>query len=87
VPARARRAGARITAGLVEAPKVRDVRGLGLLLAVELDREAGPVVAAALERGLVIGSAGPTTLRLTPPLTLSLDEADQALAIISEVAG
>jgi 4-aminobutyrate aminotransferase-like enzyme len=33
----------------------------------------------------VIGSAGPTTLRLTPPLTLSLDEADQALAIMAEV--
>jgi predicted acetylornithine/succinylornithine family transaminase len=62
-----------------------EVRGLGLLLAVELDREAGPVVEAALGRGLVIGSAGPTTLRLTPPLTLSLDEADQALAIMAEV--
>ena len=46
------------------------VRGLGLLLAVELDRPAAPVVDAALEHGLVIGSAGEHTLRLTPPLTL-----------------
>ena len=45
-----------------------DVRGLGLLLAVELDRPAAPVVEAALEHGLVIGSAGERTLRLTPPL-------------------
>ena len=52
------------------------VRGLGLLLAVELDRPAAPVVAAALEHGLVLGSAGENTLRLTPPLTLTADEAE-----------
>ena len=52
-----------------------DVRGLGLLLAVELDRPAAPVVEAALGQGLVIGSAGERTLRLTPPLTISHEEA------------
>jgi 4-aminobutyrate aminotransferase-like enzyme len=62
-----------------------DVRGLGLLLAVELDRAAGPVVAAALEHGLVIGSAGENTLRLTPPLTLTAAEARQGLSLLSEV--
>jgi acetylornithine/N-succinyldiaminopimelate aminotransferase len=61
------------------------VRGLGLLLAVELDRPAAPVVAAALEHGLVIGSAGENTLRLTPPLTLSADEATQAIDLLTEV--
>ena len=62
-----------------------DVRGLGLLLAVELDRPAGPVVEAALRHGLVIGTAGERTLRLTPPLTLSADEAALALELLSEV--
>jgi acetylornithine/succinyldiaminopimelate/putrescine aminotransferase len=62
-----------------------DVRGLGLLLAVELDRPAGPVVAAALEHGLVIGSAGENVLRLTPPLTLSADEAEHGLSLLTEV--
>ena len=62
-----------------------DVRGLGLLLAVELDRPAAPLVEAALEHGLVIGSAGPNTLRLTPPLTLTADEADLALQLLAEV--
>ena len=61
------------------------VRGLGLLLAVELDREAAPVVEAALEHGLVIGSAGPNTLRLTPPLTLTADEASLAIQLLTEV--
>ena len=62
-----------------------NVRGLGLLLAVELDAPAGPVVEAALAHGLVIGTAGPTTLRLTPPLTLTDEEAEQAIAILKEV--
>jgi acetylornithine/N-succinyldiaminopimelate aminotransferase len=61
------------------------VRGLGLLLAVELDRPAAPVVAAALEHGLVLGSAGENTLRLTPPLTLSADEAELGLQLLKEV--
>jgi acetylornithine/N-succinyldiaminopimelate aminotransferase len=56
--------------------------GLGLLRAVELDRPAAPIVEAALANGLVIGSAGEHILRLTPPLTLSLDEAALALALL-----
>jgi 4-aminobutyrate aminotransferase-like enzyme len=62
-----------------------EVRGLGLLLAVELDRPAAPVVEAALAGGLVIGSAGERVLRLTPPLTLSLDEAALALSLLKGV--
>ena len=59
-----------------------EVRGLGLLLAVELDRPAAPIVEAALANGLVIGSAGERVLRLTPPLTLSHDEAALALNLL-----
>jgi acetylornithine/succinyldiaminopimelate/putrescine aminotransferase len=62
-----------------------DVRGLGLLLAVELDRPAGPVVEEALAHGLVIGSAGPNTLRLTPPLTLTGEEAALGLERLATV--
>ena len=61
------------------------MRGLGLLLAVELDRPAAPVVDAALEHGLVIGSAGENTLRLTPPLTLTADETELGLELLTEV--
>ncbi len=64
-----------------------DVRGLGLLLACELDRPAAPVVERALAHGLVVGSAGPNTLRLTPPLTLTADEAALGLERLGEVLG
>jgi len=73
---------AQLADGLVQ---FGDVRGLGLLLAVELDRPAAPVVEAALMHGLVIGSAGPNTLRLTPPLTITTDEVELALQLLSEV--
>ncbi len=62
-----------------------DVRGLGLLLACELDRPAGPVVEAALQHRLVVGSAGPNTLRLTPPLTITVEEAELGLVRLAEV--
>jgi acetylornithine aminotransferase/acetylornithine/N-succinyldiaminopimelate aminotransferase len=60
------------------------VRGLGLLLAFDTDKPAAEVVASAFERGLVIGTAGPNTIRLTPPLTLTAEEADHAISIIKE---
>jgi acetylornithine/succinyldiaminopimelate/putrescine aminotransferase len=61
------------------------VRGLGLLLAFDTAQPAADVVAAAFERGLVIGSAGPNTVRLTPPLTLSTEDARQAINTLKEL--
>jgi predicted acetylornithine/succinylornithine family transaminase len=77
---------AAVSARLVEglAP-LGEVRGLGLLLAVELDRAAGPVVEEALAHGLVVGTAGERTLRLTPPLTLTLPEAELGIRLLTEV--
>jgi acetylornithine aminotransferase/acetylornithine/N-succinyldiaminopimelate aminotransferase len=62
-----------------------DARGLGLMLAFDTDGPASDIVEAALERGLVIGSAGANTIRLTPPLTISVDEARQGIALLQEV--
>ena len=61
------------------------VRGLGLLIGIELDRPAGPVVEAALANGLVVGTAGERTLRLAPPLTISTDDAALAVELLTEV--
>ena len=73
-----------------------DVRGMGLLIGVELvkdqeNREPAPqmastVVGAALKRGLMIGAIGTyrKTLRLTPPLVLTERESDIAFEIIDE---
>ncbi len=62
-----------------------NVRGAGLLLALELGHPAGPVAHAALEHGLLVGTAGETALRLTPPLTITSAEADLAVDLLREV--
>ncbi len=62
----------------------QEVRGLGLMLGVQLDRPAAGAVAAAAERGLLMLSAGGTVLRLLPPLTVTREEVDLAVAIIDE---
>ena len=61
------------------------VRGAGLLLAVETTRPAGDVVAACLERGLLVGTAGESALRLTPPLVVNDVELDRGLLVLEEV--
>ncbi len=80
-----RERGAQLAAGLGALPGVRAVRGRGLLLGAELDRPVGPVVDACREQGLLVLSAGPDVLRLTPPLVVGADEVGQALRTIESV--
>jgi acetylornithine/N-succinyldiaminopimelate aminotransferase len=75
--------GAQLEEGLRALPGVREVRGRGLLLGAELDRPAAEVVAACLDEGVLVVSAGPSVLRLTPPLVLSAEEADEGLRAIA----
>lgn len=85
-PARARHAGERLTKGLEALPGVSAVRGLGLLLGAELaSGNAKAVNAALLEAGLVANAVTETAIRFAPPLNVSDDEVDAALAICAEV--
>ena len=65
--------------------RLRGVRGRGLLLAVETTGPAAAAVDACRERGLLVGTAGETSLRLTPPLTLTAEELAHGLDILEEV--
>jgi predicted acetylornithine/succinylornithine family transaminase len=86
VPARAARAGDRLASALAKVDGVREVRGLGLLLAAELDgRDAKDVNTALLENGLVANAVTPTALRFAPPLTVSDEEIDEAVTIVAGV--
>jgi predicted acetylornithine/succinylornithine family transaminase len=79
--ANVREMGARLADGLAQLPHVLTVRGRGLMLACEVNLSAPDVVRRALlaER-LIVNATGPTTIRLLPPLTISPDELDDALA-------
>ncbi len=90
VPSRAVRAGARFTEQLSQLPQVTAVRGLGLLLAVELDASVLPAGGAAalarrlLDQGVVVNPVTPTALRLPPSLLITDDEVDHGVGAIAE---
>ena len=69
----------------IESPKIREVRGLGLMLGVELKEKAGPYVQQLMEQGVIVLLAGATVIRLLPPLVISREEIDRVIAAIKEV--
>ncbi len=84
--------GARFRAGLegLRSNVVREVRGRGLMLAVELHPEAGgarPYVEALREAGVLAKDTHGHTIRLAPPLVITADEVDWALERIAGVLG
>ena len=85
----AARVGAQLQDGLREIASshenVTDVRGLGLMLALELktSEHAAKLVQAAFERGLLLLTAGTRAVRISPPLVLNPDEAATGLEIIA----
>ena len=74
-----------LLAGLAEVPIVREVRGLGLMLAIELRTKVAPILKSLmLDHHVIALPAGPTILRLLPPLVISEDEI--ALGVSAVVA-
>jgi acetylornithine aminotransferase len=78
--------GAELRAGLERElaglPGVKDIRGAGLMIGVELDRPCGVLLGRAAEAGLMLSVTADSVIRLVPPLILSADEAAQILAIL-----
>ncbi len=78
-------------------PMVGDVRGMGLMIGIELVRdrqtkerattERDEVIQEAFQRGLLVLGAGRNVVRLSPPLVLTRDQADIALRILDEAIG
>jgi acetylornithine aminotransferase len=61
---------------------VKDIRGLGLMIGIELDRPCGPLMAQALEAGLLLSVTADSVIRLLPALTMTESEADEVVAIL-----
>ncbi len=70
---------------LAEQEYILDIRGKGLMIGIELDRECGALVGMALERGLLINVTASNTVRLLPPLVMSNDEAEQLIAAVTDL--
>jgi acetylornithine aminotransferase len=71
-----------LTDGLKDVAGVKEIRGAGLMIGIELDRPCGVILARAAEAGLMLSVTADSVIRLVPPLILSADEARQIAAIL-----
>ncbi len=76
--------GERLARLAAQAPRVRVVRGRGLMWGIELAESAAPVIAAARERRLLVLTAGPNVIRIVPPLTIGRDDLERGVAVLAE---
>ncbi|UKF00684.1 acetylornithine transaminase [Paenarthrobacter nicotinovorans] len=75
--------GAHLRDGLAAHEAVTEVRGEGLLIGFDVDADVAPaMVTAALDAGFIINSPGPRTIRLAPPLILTIEQADRFLTAL-----
>lgn len=72
---------------LADNRKVADIRGKGLMIGIELTHPCGELVGAAAAAGLLINVTAGNTIRLLPPLVITEAEADQIVAIVSQLIG
>jgi acetylornithine/LysW-gamma-L-lysine aminotransferase len=81
--------GAQLHAGLsaISSPKVREVRGLGLLQGIELKENSGPTLRELQDRGVLALGAGPTVVRYLPPLVISAAQVDAVIEATRSALG
>jgi acetylornithine/LysW-gamma-L-lysine aminotransferase len=87
LPERAAQSGEYLMARLKEnrpAP-VREVRGLGLIVGIELKEKVAPYLADLAERGVLALAAGMTVIRLLPPLVITREQLDRVILALNEV--
>jgi acetylornithine/N-succinyldiaminopimelate aminotransferase len=66
-------------------PGVKEIRGQGLMLGIELDRPCGVILNRACDAGLLLSVTADKVIRLVPPLILSIAEADEIVAILAPI--
>ncbi|HFI0548760.1 TPA: acetylornithine transaminase [Streptococcus suis] len=65
-------------------PTVVAIRGLGLMLGIQVTGDLGTIVTQARKNGLIVLTAGSDVIRLLPPLTITEEEIDKAVSILAE---
>jgi acetylornithine/LysW-gamma-L-lysine aminotransferase len=69
----------------INAPVIREVRGLGLMIGIELKQKVTPYLQALMEKGVLALPAGLTVMRFLPPLVISKEDLKLVLAAVREV--
>jgi len=66
-------------------PAVREIRGKGLMIGIELKQKSAPYLSKLVEKGLLAMPAGVNVIRLLPPLVISEEELRQGISILKDV--
>ncbi|MHA1301084.1 MAG: aspartate aminotransferase family protein [Candidatus Helarchaeota archaeon] len=64
---------------------IRDIRGIGLMIAIELRLKVKDYVLKAIEKGVLFLTSGKTTIRMLPPLTIGKSEIDKIIDVIEQI--
>ena len=70
---------------LREHAKVKEIRGMGLMLGIELHQACGDLVGRAAELGMLINVTAASSIRLLPPLIINREQADQIIATVCQL--
>lgn len=69
----------------IQSPSIREVRGLGLMVGIEMKQKSTPYIKALQERRIIALNAGLTVIRLLPPLVISYEQIDHLVEVLTEV--
>ena len=69
----------------IDDSRIKEIRGMGLLLGMEMTVEVAPMVNSCLKQGLLLLNAGPNVIRFLPPLNITEELVDSAVAILKKV--
>jgi [amino-group carrier protein]-gamma-(L-lysyl/L-ornithyl)-L-glutamate aminotransferase len=69
----------------IASSRIREVRGMGLMVGIELKEKSGPYIQQLMEKGVLVLAAGPTVIRYLPPLVISGEELDRVAVLTAEV--
>ena len=73
-----------LSEALKDKKTLKDIRGLGLMMGVELTVPAAEVIEKARKKGLIVISAGKNIIRLVPPLVYTKGDADKLVSILAD---
>ena len=68
---------------LADVAHVKEIRGKGCMIGIELDKPCKSLFPAAMAKGLIINVTADSVIRLLPPMVMTDDEADQVIAILA----
>jgi acetylornithine/LysW-gamma-L-lysine aminotransferase len=69
----------------IESPNIREVRGMGLMIGIEMKQKVTPYIKALQEKKIIALNAGMTVIRLLPPLVITYEQIDHVVDVLTEV--